>query len=137
DDIVRRGHAIEVRINAEDPAGGRFLPSPGTITELRVPHGFGVRWDGGYEAGDEISQFYDNLIGKLIVWGADRDAAIARALRALGELRIGGVATTVPADAAILDHPDFRAGTHSTKWVEDRLDLSAVGAGAGGAAGAA
>ncbi|HEX6235737.1 MAG TPA: acetyl-CoA carboxylase biotin carboxylase subunit [Acidimicrobiales bacterium] len=135
DDIVRRGHAIEVRINAEDPAGGRFVPSPGPITELRVPHGFGVRWDGGYEGGDEVSQFYDNLIGKLIVWGADRDAAIARALRALDELRIEGVATTVPADAAILDHPDFRAGEHSTKWVEDRLDLSGVaGAGAGAAA---
>jgi acetyl-CoA/propionyl-CoA carboxylase biotin carboxyl carrier protein len=127
DDISRRGHAIEVRVNAEDPAEGRFLPSPGLITRLRVPQGFGVRWDGGYEAGDEVSQFYDNLVGKLICWGADRDVAIARTIRALDELEVAGIATTVPADLAILRHPDFVAGRHSTKWVEDRLDLSSVG----------
>jgi acetyl-CoA/propionyl-CoA carboxylase biotin carboxyl carrier protein len=126
DDIVRRGHAIEVRINAEDPAGGRFLPSPGPIATLRVPQGYGVRWDGGYEAGDEVSQYYDNLIGKLICWGADRDVAIARTVRALDEFEIAGLATTIPADLAILRHPDFVAGEHSTKWVEDRLDLSAT-----------
>jgi acetyl-CoA/propionyl-CoA carboxylase biotin carboxyl carrier protein len=123
-DIVRRGHAIEVRVNAEDPAGGRFIPSPGPITRLRVPQGFGVRWDGGYEAGDQVSQFYDNLVGKLIVWGADRDTAIARTIRAIDEFEITGVATTLPADLAILRHEDFRAGKHSTKWVEERLDLS-------------
>jgi acetyl-CoA/propionyl-CoA carboxylase biotin carboxyl carrier protein len=130
DDIERRGHAIEVRINAEDPAGGKFLPSPGPIDRLRVPQGYGVRWDGGYEAGDEVSQFYDNLVGKLICWGADRDVAIARTIRALDEFEIAGIATTIPADLAILRHEDFAAGRHSTKWVEDRLDLSAVGAGA-------
>jgi acetyl-CoA/propionyl-CoA carboxylase biotin carboxyl carrier protein len=126
DEISLNGHAIEVRINAEDPAGGRFMPSPGKISTLAVPAGYGVRWDGGYEAGDEISQFYDNLIGKLVCWGRDRDVAIARTLRALGELRIAGVATTVPADIAILAHPDFAAVEHSTKWVEDTLDLSGV-----------
>ena len=128
DDILRRGHAIEVRINAEDPAGGRFLPSPGPITTLRVPQGYGVRWDGGYDAGDEVSQYYDNLVGKLICWGADREVAIARTIRALEEFEITGLATTIPADLAILRHPDFVAGEHSTKWVEDRLDLSATAA---------
>ncbi len=125
-DVEQRGHAIEVRINAEDPAGGRFLPSPGTLSELRVPDGFGVRWDGGYEAGDTVSQFYDNLVGKLIVWGSDRDTAISRMRSALTELEVGGIATTASAHSAILASPDFQAGEHSTKWVEETLDLSDV-----------
>ena len=128
DAIEIRGHSIEIRINAEDPAGGAFLPSPGPITALTPPDGFGTRWDTGYEAGDEISQYYDNLVGKLIVWGRDRDVAINRALRALGELKIEGIATTIPADIAILEHADFRANHHSTKWVEEVLDLSGVSA---------
>ena len=126
DDIAIDGYAIEVRINAEDPAEGAFLPSPGPITGLRVPSGYGTRWDGGYEAGDEISQFYDNLVGKLICWGRDRPTAIARTLRALDELEVSGVATTIEADKAILAHPDFAALDHSTKWVEETLDLSGV-----------
>jgi len=124
----RRGHAIEIRINAENPAGGRFLPSPGPITKLVTPDGFGVRFDGGYESGDTISQYYDNLVGKLVVWGRDRDTAIARTLRALRETVVEGIATTIPADIAILEHPDFAACTHSTKWVEERLDLSGIDA---------
>ncbi len=126
DEVEIRGHAIEIRINAEDPAGGAFLPSPGPIETLRTPDGFGTRFDTGYETGDEISQFYDNLIGKLIVWGRDRPRAIARALRALRELEVSGVATTIPADIAILEHEDFVNIEHSTKWVEEHLDLSGL-----------
>jgi acetyl-CoA/propionyl-CoA carboxylase biotin carboxyl carrier protein len=121
---ARRGHAIEVRINAENPSGGKFLPSPGTITKLTTPDGFGVRFDGGYESGDTVSQYYDNLIGKLIVWGKDRESAIARTIRALEETKIEGLHTTIEADLAILRHPDFAATKHSTKWVEEKLDLS-------------
>ncbi|MGF1598261.1 MAG: acetyl-CoA carboxylase biotin carboxylase subunit [Acidimicrobiales bacterium] len=126
DEVRIDGHAIEVRINAENPAGGKFMPSPGPITHLHTPSGFGVRWDGGYESGDAVSQYYDNLVGKLVCWGSDRPTAIARTLRALRELDIQGVATTIPADIAILEHPDFAAVEHSTKWVEDVLDLSEV-----------
>ena len=122
----RHGHGIEVRINAEDPAGGKFLPSPGTLTKLTTPDGFGIRYDAGYESGDTISQYYDNLIGKLIVWGKDRPTAIARTIGALEEMVVEGVATTIPADLAILRHSDFQAMTHSTKWVEEKLDLSAI-----------
>ena len=122
----RDGAAIEIRINAEDPAGGKFLPSPGPIESLKTPSGFGVRFDTGYESGDEISQYYDNLVGKLIVWGKDRPTAIARTITALEEMEVKGVATTIPADLAILRHPDFADVTHSTKWVEQTLDLSGV-----------
>ncbi len=130
DQIVTNGHAIEVRINAEDPAEGAFLPSPGPLNVFSFPSGYGVRWDGGYEQGDEISQFYDNLVGKLVCWGSDRATAIARTIRALEEFRIEGVATTIPADLAILRHEDFANGVHSTKWVEETLDLTGVTGGA-------
>ena len=126
EDIEISGHAIEVRINAEDPAEGQFLPSPGKLDTFKASAGFGTRWDGGYEEGDEISQFYDNLVGKLVCWGKDRSTAIARTIRALEEFEIRGLATTIPADIAILMHSDFRSVNHSTKWVEETLDLTGV-----------
>ncbi len=121
--IKERGHSIEVRINAEDPTKN-FLPSPGTITRLRVPSGPGVRWDGGYDEGDTISQYYDNLVGKLVVWAPDRDRAIDRMIRALVEFEINGIKTTIPAHLTLLPTEAFRSVTHSTKWVEEEVDQS-------------
>lgn len=123
--VVRRGHSIECRINAENPAKG-FLPSPGTINRMTVPAGPGVRWDAGYEEGDAVSQYYDNLVGKLVVWAPDRDSARHRMLRALKELTIDGIHTTKPAHELILAHPDFAAGKHSTRWLEEHVDMSAL-----------
>ncbi len=122
-EVAISGHAIEFRVNAEDPSKG-FLPSPGTVVDYREPGGLGVRVDSGVRAGSAISQYYDNMIAKLIVWGRDRDEAIARGRRALGAFTVTGVATTIPAHLRILDTEEFLAGTHYTKLVEDRLDFS-------------
>jgi acetyl-CoA/propionyl-CoA carboxylase, biotin carboxylase, biotin carboxyl carrier protein len=123
--VAVRGHAVECRVNAEDPARG-FLPTPGTITGLRWPGGPGVRVDAGYEAGDTVPAFYDDLLGKLIAWAPDRDRAIARMRAALDDLAVEGVATTAPALARILDHDDFRAARHWTTWLEEAVDLGGL-----------
>jgi acetyl-CoA carboxylase biotin carboxylase subunit len=116
-DIAWKGWAIECRINAEDPFGG-WLPSPGTITGLRAASGPGVREDSGAYEGYTVPRFYDTLMAKLIVWGADRATAIERMLRALGEYKVVGVRTTIPALERIIGHPDFRAGRLSTSLLE-------------------
>jgi acetyl-CoA carboxylase biotin carboxylase subunit len=117
DDIRWQGAAIECRINAEDPFGG-WLPSPGTITGLSTPAGPGVREDSGVYAGYTVPRYYDTLLAKLVVWGADRSAAIDRMSRALAEYRIVGLKTTIPILARIVSHPDFRAGRLSTGFLE-------------------
>jgi acetyl-CoA/propionyl-CoA carboxylase, biotin carboxylase, biotin carboxyl carrier protein len=130
DDVRFQGHAIEVRINAEDPAVG-FVPSPGEITRFDVPLGPGVRMDTGLRTGGSIPREYDSMIAKLIVWAADRDTACQRMAAALDGLRLEGVPTTVPFHRLALAHPMFRAAEHSTASVEREWDLSSLIAGDG------
>lgn len=125
DSTESRGHAIEFRINAEDPARD-FLPNPGRIVEYREPGGFGVRVDSGVQAGSAISQYYDNLIAKLVVWGRDRTEALQRADRALDEFTITGVATNIPFHCHAIRSEQFTTGTHHTRTVEEEMDLSGL-----------
>ena len=118
------GHAIEFRINAEDPTNN-FRPNPGTLIEYREPGGLGIRVDSGVEAGGQISQYYDNLIAKLVVWGRDRNEAIARGKRALRDYRVTGLHTTIPAHIQILDTEAFANGTYYTKFVENEMTFVA------------
>jgi acetyl-CoA carboxylase biotin carboxylase subunit len=112
-----RGHAIECRITAEDPFNG-FLPATGTVQYLRVPGGPGVRWDGGVEAGNEVTLFYDPLLAKLVVWGETRDGAIHRMQRALGELVIVGLPTSQAFHLRVLADPAFQRGEFDIGYLD-------------------
>ena len=122
---ARRGHAIEVRLNAEDPARG-FAPAPGVIERFRPPLGAGVRFDTHIEEGAVIPPHYDSLMAKLIVWDEDRATSIERCLRALGDLELRGVPTTREAALEIVASDSFRSGNYSTGFL-DETELSAVG----------
>lgn len=117
DDVLFSGHAIECRINAEDPAH-HFFPSPGLIKTVEWPSGEGVRVDTGVEAGSVVSPYYDSLLAKLIVHAPDRETAIAAMLTALDETRIEGVKTTIPVHKSLLARPEFAAVTHHSKFLE-------------------
>jgi acetyl-CoA carboxylase biotin carboxylase subunit len=120
--VVLRGHAIECRIVAEDPTRN-FMPSPGTIRAQRPPGGPGVRFDGGTYDGYSVPLFYDPLIGKLICWGRDREHAIARMARALDEMRIDGLTTSVSFHRKVMGHRAFMAGDLHTGFLAEYSDL--------------
>jgi pyruvate carboxylase subunit A len=121
-DVIWQGHAIETRINAEDPSRN-FMPNPKRISRWVAPAGPGVRVDSGFGPGSEVPPNYDSLVAKLIVHGSDRAEAIARASRALREFVVVGPSTTIPYHRAILDNPDFRAGKLSTRFIEEHPEL--------------
>ena len=116
EDIVFRGHSIEARINAENPR--TFTPSPGLVTDFHAPGGLGVRLDSALYAGYSIPPYYDSLAGKLIVHGRDRPEAIARLRRALGEMVVGGIDTTIPLFQELLKEPAVQAGDYHIHWLE-------------------
>jgi acetyl-CoA carboxylase biotin carboxylase subunit len=118
-DLVVNGHAIEVRINAEKLPN--FSPCPGKITQYHAPGGLGVRMDSALYDGYSIPPYYDSLIGKLIVHGRDRPEALARLQRALGELIVDGIDTTIPLFHALLQEPDIQSGNYSIHWLEKWL----------------
>jgi acetyl-CoA carboxylase, biotin carboxylase subunit len=123
-DVRMRGHAIEVRINAEDPARN-FAPFPGTVSDLRVPGGNGVRFDTMLYRGYTIPPFYDSLLGKLIVWDENRKQALERLKGALGELEVAGVKTTKGLHEALVRDEEVRAARFDTHWLERWLDSNA------------
>ena len=125
EDITMRGHAIEVRLNAEDPSQD-FLPAPGIVEGLNLPGGPGVRFDGMIFPGYAIPPFYDSLLGKLIVWDESRDAVLTRLERALDEMEITGLPTTRELHTALVRDPEIRAGRVHTTWLEGWLETHAA-----------
>lgn len=123
-DIEMRGHSIEVRINAEDPANN-FMPFPGVVGDLKIPGGPGVRFDHFLYEGYQIPPFYDSLLGKLIVHAQSREKAIARMERAISELSVGELKTTAPLFSALANADDVRTGQVHTKWLEPWLEQNA------------
>jgi acetyl-CoA carboxylase biotin carboxylase subunit len=119
EDIQFRGHAIECRINAEDPR--TFAPSPGLIKQFHAPGGMNVRVDSGLYAGYRVPPYYDSMIAKLIVYGTTRAGAIRRLRRALEEFVIDGPTTTIPLHQALIEDPEFQAGDYTIKWLEEWL----------------
>jgi acetyl-CoA carboxylase biotin carboxylase subunit len=119
EDVQFRGHAIECRINAEDPR--TFAPSPGLVKQYHAPGGMNVRVDSGLYAGYKVPPYYDSMIAKLIVYGTTRDGALRRLRRALEEFVIDGMKTTIPLHQALLDDPEFQAGDYTIKWLEEWL----------------
>jgi acetyl-CoA carboxylase biotin carboxylase subunit len=115
DGVRPRGHAVELRVYAEDPV--RFLPSPGTITRWEEPSGPGIRVDAGYAAGNEVTTFYDPLLAKLCAHGRDRDEALARARDAVAAFRIAGPRTNLPFHADLLASAEFRGGDYDTSII--------------------
>jgi acetyl-CoA carboxylase biotin carboxylase subunit len=124
DDVVARGSAIEFRINAEDPEA-RFMPSPGPITGWHAPSGPGVRVDSGVEAGRAVVPYYDSMVAKVMVWGADRSQALARGRRALDELTVEGIKTTRDLQRSLLDWDELLDGTATTESLEEHLEATA------------
>jgi acetyl-CoA carboxylase biotin carboxylase subunit len=120
EDVRWHGHAIECRINAEDPDAG-FVPSPGVLGRVHWPGGPGIRVDTHVVPGYRVPPFYDSLLGKLLAWGVDREEALARMRRALDELELEGVRTTAGFHRALMDNPDFRQGDVHTRYVEEVL----------------
>ena len=120
-DVQVRGHAIECRINAEDPE--TFLPSPGKITHFHSPGGFGVRWESHIYSGYTVPPHYDSMIGKLITYGETRDVAIARMRNALSETIIDGIKTNIPLQEQIMDDPNFQQGGTNIHYLEKKLGL--------------
>ncbi|MBN2405654.1 MAG: acetyl-CoA carboxylase biotin carboxylase subunit, partial [Coriobacteriia bacterium] len=131
EDIVLRGHAIEFRINAEDPFAN-FRPHPGRVELFNAPGGFGVRVDSHLYSGYDVPPYYDSLLGKLIVWGETRDEAVARARRALDEFIIIGIPTTIPFHQYVVDNEYFVRGEVYTDFVERHASIEDVEAHATG-----